>query len=169
MSIRHLTCLAFPLILLAACSEPVEPPPEPLNAIAAPQAGVDASCRWTIADAEAENGAQQVRIEPDPGMGPAEVVWRGGLDSDAAEDLLVRFPEACGNYGDCPHALYVACTGGEGGRYREVWAPDYALEIKFGEPGSDGWREVLRVQREGDRVTEAAIELKKAPAVGRPE
>ncbi len=93
-------------------------------------------------------------------MGTATVVWQGALNDEDAEDLLLRFPEGCGNYGECPYALFVACIapqGGEIGRYREVWEPDYAMDVQMGTMGDNGWRPVLRMQREGDRMREEPL------------
>ena len=111
------------------------------------------ACPWAIT----VDGEGAARMEPDSGMGTGQVAWQGALNDDGAEDLLLRFPEGCGNYGECPHALYVACAREDTDLYREVWAPDYALEIKVREPGDDGWCPILRMRREGDRVVEEPL------------
>jgi hypothetical protein len=120
-------------LLLVACGKPAESPPPAASApetgpVVAVDSAPEGACPWAIA-VDDEGAAQ---VEPDPGMGAGQVVWQGALNDDGAEDLLLRFPEGCGNYGECPYALYVACPGEPAGRYREVREPDYAMDVQMG-------------------------------------
>jgi hypothetical protein len=145
-------------LLLVACGKPAESPPPAASApetwpVVAVDSAPEGACPWAIT-VDDEGAAQ---VEPDPGMGAGQVVWQGALNDDGAEDLLLRFPEGCGNYGECPYALYVACPGEPAGRYREVREPDYAMDVQMGTQGDDGWRSVLWMQREGDRMREEPL------------
>jgi hypothetical protein len=86
-----------------------------------------------------------VRIEPDPGLGSAKLYKRVDLNGDERKDLLLRFPGACGNHGECPIGIYLDC--GEGS-YARLWGPEYAVDLEV-QPGRGSWRELKWSQAGG--------------------
>jgi hypothetical protein len=145
-----LLALAF-----AACS-PEEPPVEsggspseapPPGATSVPSAPAHCRARATIEP-------EPLTVEPDPGMGPATTVWSGDLNDDGEDDLLLRFPEGCGNYGDCPYAIYVSCDASSSS-YGLVWGPAYSFDLAVDENAApaEGWRTLIDTQRDGKEVS----------------
>jgi len=93
-------------------------------------------------------------VVPDPGMGPATTVWNGDLNGDEATDLVLRFADACGNYGDCPYAIYVSC-GASPSSFGLVWGPAYSfdLAVDVSTPPRSGWLTLVDTQRDGQEVS----------------
>lgn len=112
MTPRHLLPL---LALVAACATPPPPPPPAPVVAPAPPPPPPHPC-----DAGAVRAA--VAIQPDgttvevtPERGEymmGRLVWRGHVDGDQRQDVLVRDKEACDAWGSCPYWLYVACADG---------------------------------------------------------
>lgn len=101
-------------LLTFACStaeRPPTPPPAP-----APAASAD-GCEWRM-----EGGV--LAHEMLEGREPA-TTREVDLDGQGPPDL-VAFLHGCGNHGECEHVVLQAC---EGGGYREVWGPDYAMSL----------------------------------------
>ena len=139
-------------------TEAVEPDPAPSEepAFECPEGlGQDA----VVARAVMRDGKERVVLTPDPGLGDAAPAWRGHLNTDGVEDLIVRFAEACGNYGECPFGVYVGCRAG---RYVAVWGPDYTFDLKVREDptanADAAWRDLIQVERTGQIGNERADE-----------
>ena len=96
-----------------------------------------------------EEDREVFAVDPEPELGgEASRMWEGDLNGDGHADLVLRFFELCGNYGDCPFAVYAGC--GED-RFVPVWGPRYAvaLEIPKSSP-SAGWAELVQVELHED-------------------
>lgn len=90
-------------------------------------------------------------VEPEPGLGGARVVWQGDLNEDNRTDWIFAFPDACGNWGECPRGVYVGCGGD---RASVVWPPDsYAVALKIGTSTTvvegQRWRDLVETRRTG--------------------
>jgi hypothetical protein len=84
-------------------------------------------------------------LEPDSfGLGPARVWWTGDLNNDGLPDLILRFPEACGNWGECPEAVVAGCGGA---RYALVWEPEYVVGLTVDSAVASGWRPLVAMIR----------------------
>ena len=73
-----------------------------------------------------------------------EVTWRGRLDSDARDDLVLVYHGTAGNWGEVLFSAYVGC-GDE--RYAPVFGPDYALELVPTNSDATGYRRLRWVTR----------------------
>jgi len=73
-----------------------------------------------------------------------EVTWKGRLDADDRDDLILLFHGTAGNWGEILYSAYVGCGGGG---YAPVFGPDYALELVPAEPDSSGHRRLRWVVR----------------------
>lgn len=129
----------------AGSSEPAAP------AAAAPAPPAVCSEQETLTIEPAASDADERTLTPDAfGMGPPRQTWRGDLNGDALPDLILLFAEACGNWGECPHGVFVGC-GGE--RYATVWNPEYAVDLSVGahrtRVGGGDWLDVLSLERTG--------------------
>lgn len=141
------------LLALAACTS--ETPPARAPAAAAPVEEASSTregpaCDDALVLRDLEDGG--LAVAPDPGFGVARVAWRDDLNGDGLVDLALRFPDACGNWGDCPYAVLAAC---DGERYTVVWGPEYCVkvervEVEKGDGGGEGWTELVAVDRLGD-------------------
>lgn len=122
-----------------------------------------------------------VSREPGPvstvGAGAAfQVVSRADVNGDHQSDLIVRPTDEgepiCSAYGECMHALLVACAAD---RYALMWGPDYGLELAFTSTTTtvDGvrWRDVVNdLRRVTPRATpEVVPEGEAATATAEPQ
>ncbi len=73
-----------------------------------------------------------------------EVTWRGKLDPDDRDDLILLFHGTAGNWGEILFSAYLGC--GNGG-YAPVFGPDYALELLPTDPEPSGYRRLRAVSR----------------------
>lgn len=106
--------------------------------------------------------AEGVALDPDPGFGAARIVWRGDLNGDDVEDLVLRFGDACSGHGECPHAVGAGC---DSGGIDLVWGPEYAVELvppagigrtqpgTGADPCDRSWMPLVEVSRDGDATT----------------
>lgn len=112
-------------------------------------------------------GEEGVVLEPDPGLGPARVVWSGDLNGDEFEDLVLRFGEACSGHGECPHAVAAGC---DSDGLDLVWGPEYAVGIeplagfegsRPGSPSADScdpsWMPLVEILRDGDATLNRSL------------
>jgi hypothetical protein len=85
-------------------------------------------------------------VDPNPELGgEASLMWRGDLNKDGQDDLMLRFFELCGNEGECPWAVYAGC--GED-RFVTVWGPDYSVQLEVSRAGAEqGWADLERTVR----------------------
>jgi hypothetical protein len=73
-----------------------------------------------------------------------EISWRGRLDSDERDDLILFFHGTAGNWGEILFSAYVGCGNG---RYAPVFGPDYALELVPADQDAGGYRRLRWVTR----------------------
>lgn len=138
---RPIWFVASVLLLAIACDEsptptvsPDAPPPSTASACPSDLAGSPTVATW-----------------------PADnITWTGNLNNDGFEDLIVRDPDACGNWGECPWAIYVGCADGT---YVAVWGPEYTFEIRDPTPTGADWTRVIRIDRTGDAADDRAYEV----------
>jgi hypothetical protein len=105
----------------------------------------------TITVAPAAGDQAELALSPDPfDMGRPRQGWRGDINDDTLPDLVVIFPDACGNWGECPHGVLAGCGGN---RYAVVWAPEHAVDLSAGahraRVGDAGWRDLIELRRAG--------------------
>ncbi len=91
-----LACRPAEAPLRAAASSPTAASADPCAALE----GTDAPPR------------RDLDVWSDPALGAAQVVWRGDLNRDGRDDRMLTYADACGNWGECPRQLYVACADG---------------------------------------------------------
>jgi hypothetical protein len=110
------------------------------------------------ADSAGEGAVRVTGHAASAGPGLARITWRGHLNADEREDLLLHFVDDCGNWGECLSALYVSC--GEG-RYRAVLLPDYRLVLEVG-PARDAasWRDLREVVRGASASDDSLHEIR---------
>lgn len=67
---------------------------------------------------------ESIRLIPEKGDGIliGQISKKVDLNVDGLDDLIVKFPETCGNSGDCVYGIYVQEADG---RYTCVFPPDY--------------------------------------------
>ena len=87
----------------------------------------------------------RLSLQPDPGLGGARLYKRVDLNADGSEDLLLRFPGACGTEGECPIGIYLNC---DGERYARLWGPEYAVDLDV-QRGKGPWLEFKWSQSAG--------------------
>lgn len=73
-----------------------------------------------------------------------EVTWRGKLDPDDRDDLILLFHGTAGNWGEILFSAYLGC--GNGG-YAPVFGPDYALELLPTDREPSGYRRLRALSR----------------------
>lgn len=116
------------LIAAAACAtrgERGERPDPARTAAASPiDPCADGSRRVTL-----ERVGEALRVTPDPGLGAPRPTWQGDVNGDRRDDLLLSFPEACGNWGECPVLLYLACEDGSAREMFREQGPVYVQTI----------------------------------------
>jgi hypothetical protein len=99
-----------------------------------------------IGQVRSEDDRTIMKVTPNPELGgEASLMWRGDLNADGEEDLMLRFFELCGNAGECPWAVYAGC--GED-RYVSVWGPEYTVQLEA--PSAkvrQGWADLTRIVR----------------------
>jgi hypothetical protein len=71
-------------------------------------------------------------------------IWQGDINGDGREDVLLVDRAACGNWGDCPFALFVACGDGDP---IPVWT-QYAQNVRVAPSGSS-WQDLIVIGRSG--------------------
>lgn len=101
------------LALTTACATP--PPPPPPAPVVAPATPPPHPCDTDAIRAAVVIQADGTTVEVTPERGEymmGRLVWRGHVDEDKRQDVLVRDKEACDAWGSCPYWLYVACTDG---------------------------------------------------------
>lgn len=134
-------------LLQTACpaspSKPAEAPP--------PSVEPPAVCTQQETIAIAPAGQAELALSPDPfGMGPPRQGWRGDLNGDGLDDLILIFPQACGNWGDCPHGVLAGCGRD---RYATVWTPEYAVDLSAGahraRVADADWQDLVELRRAG--------------------
>jgi hypothetical protein len=143
----------------SACSAPARPEASTPPASPAAQPGAPAAApavcgsseKITIQDAGPQGtlDGPTLALTPNPfGMGPPRSSWRGDLNADGLSDMIVSFPEGCGNWGECPRGVFVGCGGDA---YVNVWEPEYsvALEVDAHETVVAGvaWRDLVETLR----------------------
>lgn len=153
--------LAF-VLLLAGCdrrghpeaaattetaARPVAPPPitpSPLPGCPAEASG----SRVSVTLLRQEDDRQVMKVEPDPELGgEASLMARVDLNGDGHQDLILRFFELCGNYGECPFAAYAGCGGDE---YVTVRPSEYATALEIRPRGGMPWAELSETVRKDD-------------------
>lgn len=171
---RHLALRAIALCAASACSAPARhqagtssgpaprsastPPvsstssaPATSTALAAP-AFCAASATVVVAyTADPDRpGATALTVSPADrlDMGPFHLRWRGDLNADGLSDIIVRAPDACGNWGECPYAVLAGCGGDT---YAIVWSPDYAVRLEVDASATEvagaAWRDLIQTVR----------------------
>jgi hypothetical protein len=73
-----------------------------------------------------------------------EVTWRGHLDADGRDDLVLVYHGTAGNWGEILFSAYLGCGDN---RYAPVFGPDYALELAPADPEPSGTRRLRWVTR----------------------
>jgi hypothetical protein len=142
-------------LLLAGCEREVprgiaeRPQAQPAAAVQAagvrcPAGATGAKVR--IAQVRSEEDRSVMKVTPNPELGgEASLMWRGDLNADGREDLMLWFFELCGNAGECPWAVYAGC--GED-NFVSVWGPEYTVQLEAPRAKvSQGWADLTRVMR----------------------
>src|SRR5262245_34114638 len=92
---------------------------------------------------------------------PARKVWEGDLNGDARSDLILVFPDACGNWAECPIGVYVRCADE---LFAVVLPPTYMWQLKVGvtrtHVGSSTWLELIEIARGGSATKETLSEVR---------
>jgi hypothetical protein len=73
-----------------------------------------------------------------------EITWKGKLDPDDRDDLILLFHGTAGNWGEILYSAYVGCGNGH---YAPVFGPDYALELVPADADPAGHRRLRWVSR----------------------
>lgn len=145
---RTLSLLAYlPLATLGlGCVTPGGPPttgsgtPGAWSSAAAPAAHVSAAPAACLAP-----GARPDTLGADgESIAGGVVSFRGALNGDSFEDLLVRYPESCSGYGECEHAAYFGCGDA---RFVRVYGPEYSVELSVQSSSVNGARTLEEVRR----------------------
>lgn len=160
------------LLLLAACGDEMSPAPKAMGEPSPVEVTARSSAE-EVNSAALDCGLESLEVRrqelasggvwvvvPDPGLGPAELLWREDLNGDGLADLALSFPQAGGNWGDVPVAVYAACAAS---RYLGVWGPDYAVSVERDEAlatrGGQRWNELIVTRREGERSSIQRLEF----------
>ena len=97
-----------------------------------------------------ETGARfVVRVAGGPGEPAEKPIWRGDLNGDKQEDLMLYFGH-CGNWGECMAGVYVRCSANT---FAEVIAPQYFFRLGLGKDKTEKlgakWQDIFEIQRGG--------------------
>lgn len=84
----------------------------------------------------------RLRIEPEAPFEPQSVHWRGDLNDDGQNDLILFFGN-CGSDGACMLGVYAGCGADA---YAEILEPEYFRQLWISPyRDSSGWRQLLEL------------------------
>ena len=143
-------CL-LPLLLLSACSTTVE---EIATQIPSVCDHIPIQNAERVAIKFIDN--KSVIITPDPGLATASISTQIDLNNDGLSDLILRFADACGNWGECPYGIYIRCNENQ---YIAASDINYMIGLEVSESNkTEGhWRDLTVITRKSDTQTSRAI------------